>query len=52
MSINLNKILEEMKILPELKYGKICLQSVEGNNDPFLGIGSWFNDIISEQVLC
>ena len=36
--IDLDKILEELKCLPD--YGtQICLQGVEGSDDPFLGTG-------------
>ena len=37
MSIDIFKILEEIKILPKWDE-QICLQSVKDNNDPFLGI--------------
>ena len=39
MNIDIDRILLEMELLPELKWGQICLQGVKGNNDPFLGRG-------------
>ena len=36
--IDLDKILEELKCLPTYKT-QICLQGVEGSDDPFLGCG-------------
>lgn len=39
MNIDIDRILLEMELLPELKWGQICLQGVKGNNDPLLGLG-------------
>ena len=47
MNIDIDRILLEMEVLPELKYGQICLQGVKGNNDPFLGV-SFVKDIIKK----
>ena len=37
MSIDIERILEEIKILPELVKEQICLQGAIDNNDPYLG---------------
>ena len=40
MSVDLQKIKEELKILPKFE-DQICLQGTKDNLDPFWGIGKW-----------
>lgn len=40
MSIDIEKIKQELKLLPDFKT-QICLQGTKDNLDPFWGIGKW-----------
>ena len=47
MSIDIERILEEIKILPELVKEQICLQGAIDNNDPYLGCNG-LRDILNK----